>query len=299
MNYQKIYDQIIDRAQKENRRKSKEVYFERHHIIPKCLGGSNEKSNLVLLTAREHFLCHWILYRLHPTNSKLLFAFKMMCDVQNRERMNRFVPSSRIVAEAREAFSTLIRTLPKTEETKQKISKANLGRIWTEEARKNHKEGVKGCKKPTRTPEHLSKISEALKGKKKKPFSEEHKRKISETLSKKQKTSVHLLRISEALKGRELTEETKQKIREKNTGKKHTEETKQKMREKNTGKKHTEETKQKMKHPKPVGFGEKVRQRNLDRGKLGPLQRLQCPHCNVEMSINNIYRFHFDNCKNK
>ena len=221
-----------------------------------------------------------------------------MCDVKNKGTMRRYIPSSRIVAEAREAFSILVRSLPRTEETRQKMSKANLGRIWTEEARKNHKEGVKGCKKPPRTPEHLIKISEALKGKKKQPFSEEHKRKISETLSKRQKTVDHLLKISEALRGRELTEETKQKIREKNTGKKHSEETKQKIREKNTGKKHSEEIKQKLKHPKPDGFGEKIRQRNLNRGKLGPLQRLTCPHCNVIMSINNVYRLHFDNCKN-
>ena len=281
MNYQKIYDQIIDRAKKESRCKGKGTYYERHHILPRCIGGSNEKLNLVLLTAREHFICHWLLYRMHPTSSKLVFAFKMMCDVKNKGTMRRYIPSSRIVAEAREAFSILVRSLPRTEETRQKMSKANLGRIWTEEARKNHKEGVKGCKKPPRTPEHLIKISEALKGKKKQPFSEEHKRKISETLSKRQKTVDHLLKISEALRGRELTEETKQKIREKNTGKKH-----------------SEETKQKLKHPKPDGFGEKIRQRNLNRGKLGPLQRLTCPHCNVIMSINNVYRFHFDNCKN-
>lgn len=59
MNYEKIYNQIIERAKLSNRIKSKENYFEKHHIIPKCLGGDNEKENLVLLTAREHFICHW------------------------------------------------------------------------------------------------------------------------------------------------------------------------------------------------------------------------------------------------
>jgi hypothetical protein len=37
MNYKKIYDQLIDRSQSENRKKGLGIYFERHHIIPKCL----------------------------------------------------------------------------------------------------------------------------------------------------------------------------------------------------------------------------------------------------------------------
>jgi len=56
MDYEKIYDQLIKRAQSENRLKGHEIYFEQHHIIPKCLDGSNNKTNLVLLTAREHLI---------------------------------------------------------------------------------------------------------------------------------------------------------------------------------------------------------------------------------------------------
>jgi hypothetical protein len=37
------------------------LYIEEHHIIPKSLGGTNKKHNLVKLTYREHFLCHWLL----------------------------------------------------------------------------------------------------------------------------------------------------------------------------------------------------------------------------------------------
>ena len=39
-------------------------YTERHHIIPKSLGGGNNKENLVNLTAREHFICHWLLTKM-------------------------------------------------------------------------------------------------------------------------------------------------------------------------------------------------------------------------------------------
>jgi 5-methylcytosine-specific restriction endonuclease McrA len=57
MNYQKIHDSIIERAKNRNLLD----YKERHHIIPKCLGGSDNLDNLVDLTAREHFIIHKIL----------------------------------------------------------------------------------------------------------------------------------------------------------------------------------------------------------------------------------------------
>ena len=74
MNYQRIYNQIIERAQ--NRKL--EGYKEKHHIIPKCIGGNDDKSNLVNLTAREHFLCHKLLCEIHPYNHKLLYALWLM-----------------------------------------------------------------------------------------------------------------------------------------------------------------------------------------------------------------------------
>lgn len=75
MNYQNIYNQIIERAQSENRKKVKGgEYYENHHIVPICLGGSNIKENKVLLTAREHFVCHLLLIEMHPGIKGLVFA---------------------------------------------------------------------------------------------------------------------------------------------------------------------------------------------------------------------------------
>lgn len=74
MNYQKIYDQIIERA---NNRKLT-GYAEKHHILPKCLGGNDTKENLVKLTAREHFLCHRLLCEIYPNNPKLFYALWLM-----------------------------------------------------------------------------------------------------------------------------------------------------------------------------------------------------------------------------
>ena len=62
MNYCKIYSQLILHAQL---RGKIDGYKERHHILPKALGGSNSKENLVELTAREHFIAHMLLSKIH------------------------------------------------------------------------------------------------------------------------------------------------------------------------------------------------------------------------------------------
>lgn len=58
--YTRWYYHIIERA----KTRSVSGYTERHHIIPKSLGGSNIVKNLVRLTAREHFICHWLLTKM-------------------------------------------------------------------------------------------------------------------------------------------------------------------------------------------------------------------------------------------
>lgn len=55
-------------------------YYEKHHIIPRCLGGLDEDSNYVLLTYREHILAHMLLYILHPEVDGLAFSFKLLID---------------------------------------------------------------------------------------------------------------------------------------------------------------------------------------------------------------------------
>ena len=72
MNYQLIHDNIIDRAK--TRVLPKDTYTERHHIIPRCMGGSDDKSNLVDLTGSEHFVIHQLLCEIYPNNTKLLSA---------------------------------------------------------------------------------------------------------------------------------------------------------------------------------------------------------------------------------
>ena len=54
-------------------------YTENHHIFPKSIGGDNSMDNLVLLTAREHFICHWLLTKMiknkkHSDNCKVILG---------------------------------------------------------------------------------------------------------------------------------------------------------------------------------------------------------------------------------
>ena len=65
MDYKAIYYKIIEKAKKETENGNRHVgYYEKHHILPKSLGGTNEKENLIKLTAREHFICHWLLVKM-------------------------------------------------------------------------------------------------------------------------------------------------------------------------------------------------------------------------------------------
>lgn len=74
MNYKKIYDDLIESAKL---RPKEDSYKELHHIIPLCMGGSDEKCNKVFLTARQHYLAHWLLYKIYKTSS-LVHAWHSM-----------------------------------------------------------------------------------------------------------------------------------------------------------------------------------------------------------------------------
>lgn len=76
MNYQKIHDLLINRALV--RSKGENILYEEHHILPRCLGGTDDDNNLVLLTLREHFLIHQILVKLYPKNYRILYAAFLM-----------------------------------------------------------------------------------------------------------------------------------------------------------------------------------------------------------------------------
>jgi hypothetical protein len=74
MDYQKIYNSLIERA----RSRKLLSYTERHHVLPRCQGGSDEAENLVDLTPEEHYVAHQLLVKLNPGHEGLLYAAQMM-----------------------------------------------------------------------------------------------------------------------------------------------------------------------------------------------------------------------------
>jgi len=74
MNYIKIYTQLIEKR----KLAIVDTVHEIHHILPKCLGGSDDDDNLVKLTPREHYIAHLLLIKIHNNNVKLLYAMNMM-----------------------------------------------------------------------------------------------------------------------------------------------------------------------------------------------------------------------------
>lgn len=78
MNYKRHYDLLIERA----RTRTLDGYKEMHHIVPKCMGGTDDKSNLVALTAEEHFLAHQLLAKEYRTK-ELCFAVICMSLMKN------------------------------------------------------------------------------------------------------------------------------------------------------------------------------------------------------------------------
>ena len=71
--YTKWYNNLIDHR----RQNIPDGYVEKHHIIPKCLGGSNDYNNLVSLTAREHVVAHWLLTKMVDKHSQYKMGFAL------------------------------------------------------------------------------------------------------------------------------------------------------------------------------------------------------------------------------
>ncbi len=89
MNYQKIYHALVEKAKVRGLDKSQhEGYFEIHHILPRCMGGSDDKSNLVMFTGREHFIAHMLLWKSYPKNHDLMHAAWMMSHTRKGYKVN-------------------------------------------------------------------------------------------------------------------------------------------------------------------------------------------------------------------
>lgn len=202
MNYQKIYNQLIEKRQNQRLTK-KDCYVEKHHILPRSMGGNNDKENLVNLTAKEHFIAHFLLYKIYK-NSEMAFAFFSMTRGKNNKGMKTYV-NSNSYSIARKIFIKNI----------QGKNNPRFGKKLSEEHKNILIESNKNRKREigqTRSEETKKIMSEKAKGR---FFSEETRLKISKTKTGTNLTDEHKNKISLGLMGRVMSDETrlKQSIR--------------------------------------------------------------------------------------
>jgi len=164
------------------------------------MGGTNDPDNLVILSAREHFIAHWILTKIYPNNRKILYALGAMATYKDKRRL-----SSHEFAKVREAAAKCKLGKKASPETRRRQSLARIGRVVTEETRKKLSIVSKG-----RIPSEEARRNMSIAQRNKKPASKETR-----------------LRMSKSLMGRKCSEETRKKLVKSHTGVKHTKETKE------------------------------------------------------------------------
>jgi hypothetical protein len=183
--YEKWYNSIVSNA----KLRTVDGYTERHHIVPVSLGGSDNKENLVDLTAREHFICHWLLVKTQKgkARAKMIYALNGMkrngyCTQRYETKI-----TSRVYENLKKEFSIVHsatmkgrpahnKGVPASAAQIEKNKKAAEGRVMSAESI------AKGVAKRTgqkRTAEQKENISKSLKGKARGPMSKQQKEAIS------------------------------------------------------------------------------------------------------------------------
>lgn len=221
MDYSKHYDRLISKG----KNRILEGYCEKHHIIPKCMDGTDVDENLVRLTPEEHYLAHLLLVKIHPNVNGLLYAVHLMGNLGNNKEYGWAKRKhSKMLSEIRGENHPL------------------YGRPAHNKGSKHTEDAILKMRKPRRSSTNFKK-----------------------------------------LKGRNSP---------------------------NYGKKHSDESIAKMQQPKPDGFavGEAnsmYGKKHSDESKLLMSTKAKnrktekCVHCNKEMMISHIVRYHNDKCKYK
>ena len=223
MNYEKIYYNLM--KSRKNRVRCKDIYYEKHHILPKCFGGRSCRDNLVYLTYREHFISHKLLFSFSIGENKIKmgYALHRLCTINNGTQKYRIKTSKEfekiktrvyefIQGENHPAFGRKM-----SKKFGKKISERMKGSgnhrygkpPWNEGLTKDIDDrvrlyGIKGSK--TNTGRKLSEscikaISKSLRGKNTYPRSKDHREKISKTLTGRKLSKSVCMKMSAARKG--------------------------------------------------------------------------------------------------
>jgi hypothetical protein len=209
--YTKYYNLLTSRA----KGRILTEYTERHHIIPQSLGGSNDKDNLVDLTAREHFICHWLLIKMTDgeQRSKMLYALNgMKAENRYQQRYSSAITArvyERYRIEHAENHSKRMKGKPawnkgkklegkELEQQRERTRNRVIDPIKQAEGQAKRLAKLKDYKHSTETKEkqRLSQI-----GKIKGPQSADHRKAISESMKGKPKKEGHSDNVRNATLG--------------------------------------------------------------------------------------------------
>lgn len=195
--YENWYNSIVSNA------KLRKIngYTERHHIVPVSLGGTDNKENLVDLTAREHFICHWLLVKTQKGEARAKMVYALNGMKRNGHCTQRYETkiTSRVYENLKKEFSVVHsatmkgrpahnKGIPASPAQIEKNKKAAKGRVMSLES---IAKGVAKRKGQKRTAEQKANMSRGQTGVKKGPMSEEGKLKRSKALIGKKKPPGH------------------------------------------------------------------------------------------------------------
>jgi len=147
MNYLKLYESLCAKGKLERDLK----YKESHHILPKCLGGSDSFDNLTVLSAKEHYLAHRLLTKIYSDNPKILHAYSML-SVDSLRTKRKY--TSKQYQNMKEARSLAMKI-------DNPMFKPNVAKRMGKTRKKLFKEGK--LPKPINKPETLKRHSERMK----------------------------------------------------------------------------------------------------------------------------------------
>jgi hypothetical protein len=149
MDYQKHYNLLMSKAMG----RTPTGYVEKHHIIPKCLNGTNNEDNIVKLTSREHFIAHLLLAKTY--GGKLWHAAHMMSN------MKRY--TSRKYHKVREEHGKVISMTQKGRYAPKGVDSPSFGFKHSSEAKDKMSKAKMGISTGKHTEETKAKMREARK----------------------------------------------------------------------------------------------------------------------------------------
>jgi hypothetical protein len=313
--YSRWYEALVTNAQN----RTIDGYVEKHHVIPRCFGGSDSKSNLVSLTAREHYVAHALLWKMNfpgQHGRKMAFAFntfisKMTTKVRGVHHTYKI--SSRTYEVFRKEYSRLLKEKyaiegshwvgrKHTEETKRKIGEKsklkefkrgpehfNYGKpsFVTPEGKERQ---IKAIKDRWANPEFKAEMSSKRQAYSKTPKGKEQIKARADAMRGVKKDPAAIEKTAAAKRGKTWEQiyspDTIEKMRLAIQNRVITPEGRAKMRE---------NSRRVGQRPKSDSFKQKMSQRM--KGIKRPT--VVCEHCGKECVLCNYNRWHGNNCKQK